>query len=140
MGCCTYAWARRRSHTQFNAQCLLLIARVPYEAALSDVLDAVSACMGAGSPWFIRTPAAENLSEHAWLQGRLIPGSNLASVPFIDELRAKMRTSGGKEDGLPDECFTRLRGALFVGPSWSVTRNKLKLRYVVHPPPPPLGI
>lgn len=64
------------------------------------------------------------------LQGRLIPGTSVASVPFIDELRTKMLTSGWKEDGVPDECFKRLRGALFVGPSWSVTRNKLKLRYV----------
>jgi hypothetical protein len=64
------------------------------------------------------------------VQGRLIPGTSVASVPFIDELRLKMLTSGRKEDGVPDECFKRLRGALFVGPSWNVTRNKLKLRYV----------
>ena len=67
-------------------------------------------------------------TNHWCVQGRLIPASNLASVPFIDELRTKMRVCGGKEDGVPDDCFTRLRGALFVGPSWSVTRNKLKLR------------
>lgn len=58
------------------------------------------------------------------VQGRLIPGSSVASLPFIDAVRGK---AGGK-DALPDEVFGRLRGALFLGPSWAVTRNKLKLR------------
>lgn len=61
------------------------------------------------------------------VQGRLIPGTSVASVPFIDEVRSKMLTAW-KQEGIPDECFRRLRGALFVGPSWTVTRNKLKLR------------
>eukprot|EP00892_Ulva_mutabilis_P012666 jgi/Ulvmu1/9772/UM056_0012.1 len=61
-------------------------------------------------------------------QGRLIPGTSVASIPFLDALRAKMAAAVGRPDNLPDECFTRLRGALFLGPSWTVTRNKLKLR------------
>ena len=62
------------------------------------------------------------------LQGRLIPGTSVASVPFLDTLRAKAAAAAGRQDSIPDECFTRLRGALFLGPSWTVTRNKLKLR------------
>ena len=58
------------------------------------------------------------------MQGRLIPGTSLASLPFIDALRT--RTPG--REPLPEECFKRLRGALFLGPSWTVTRNKLKMR------------
>ena len=58
-------------------------------------------------------------------QGRLIPGSSVASLPFIDAVRGK---AGNGKDALPDEVFGRLRGALFLGPSWAVTRNKLKLR------------
>ena len=60
-------------------------------------------------------------------QGRLIPGTSVASLPFLDAVRAKAASAAGK-DALPDECFARLRGALFLGPSWTVTRNKLKLR------------
>ena len=60
------------------------------------------------------------------LQGRLIPGTSVATLPFIDALRAKAAV--GKE-ALPEECFHRLRGALFLGPSWMVTRNKLKVRH-----------
>lgn len=32
------------------------------------------------------------------------------------------------KDVIPDECFLRLRGALFFGPSFLVTRNKLTFR------------
>ena len=59
-------------------------------------------------------------------QSRLIPGERVASVPFIDAVR------GGRQakdrDQLPDECFRRLRGALFFGPGFRVTRNKLTFR------------
>jgi hypothetical protein len=66
-------------------------------------------------------------SQHAYeLQGRLVPGTSVASLPFIDTIRSKATTVG--KDALPDECFARLRGALFLGPSWTVTRNKLKVR------------
>ena len=36
--------------------------------------------------------------------------------------------SAGQKDQLPDECFRRLRGMLFFGPSFRVTRNKLSFR------------
>lgn len=32
------------------------------------------------------------------------------------------------KDVIPDECFLRLRGALFFGPGFLVTRNKLTFR------------
>ena len=41
-------------------------------------------------------------------------------------MRAK-RTAAGR-DALPDEAFGRVRGALFFGPGWRVTRNKLTFR------------
>ena len=62
------------------------------------------------------------------MQGRLIPGTSVASLPFLEALRGK--ASAAALDALPDECFGRLRGALFLGPSWTVTRNKLKVRCV----------
>ncbi|EFJ52379.1 hypothetical protein VOLCADRAFT_86759 [Volvox carteri f. nagariensis] len=64
----------------------------------------------------------------AFWQGRLIPGSGLESLPFIDALRSKMRGSSSGKDYLPDEVFGRIRGALFFGPAWRVTRNKLTFR------------
>ncbi len=36
-------------------------------------------------------------------------------------------TPAGK-DAVPDDVFRRLRGALFFGPGWRVTRNKLMFR------------
>ena len=41
-------------------------------------------------------------------------------------MRAK-RTSAAR-DALPDEAFLRLRGTLFFGPAFLVTRNKLTFR------------
>lgn len=41
-------------------------------------------------------------------------------------VRLKRRSSG--KDALPDEVFLRLRGALFFGPGFLVTRNKLNFR------------
>ncbi len=35
---------------------------------------------------------------------------------------------GALRDKLPDEVFLRLRGALFFGPGFKVTRNKLNFR------------
>ncbi|GFR47073.1 hypothetical protein Agub_g8760, partial [Astrephomene gubernaculifera] len=61
-------------------------------------------------------------------QGRLIPGSGVESLPFIDGLRTKMRSSTSGKDYLPDDVFGRIRGALFFGPAWRVTRNKLTFR------------
>ncbi|GLI61005.1 hypothetical protein VaNZ11_003267, partial [Volvox africanus] len=61
-------------------------------------------------------------------QGRLIPGSGLDSLPIIEALRTKMRGSSSGKDYLPDEVFRRIRGALFFGPAWRVTRNKLTFR------------
>lgn len=48
------------------------------------------------------------------------------SVPPIDAVRAKR--SAAARDLLPDEVFGRVRGALFFGPGWRVTRNKLMFR------------
>lgn len=102
------------------------------------------------------------LFETFW-QGRLIPGSGLDSVPFIEAVRAKLRGSASGKDYVPDEVFRRIRwvgmgncedhacavrscllpscpippewctdnphrGALFFGPAWRVTRNKLTFR------------
>ncbi|GIL94923.1 hypothetical protein Vretimale_1033 [Volvox reticuliferus] len=61
-------------------------------------------------------------------QGRLIPGSGLDSLPFIEALRTKLRGSSSGKDYLPDDVFGRIRGALFFGPAWRVTRNKLTFR------------
>lgn len=41
-------------------------------------------------------------------------------------MRAKR--SAASRDALPDEAFLRLRGALFFGPGFKVTRNKLLFR------------
>ncbi|KAK9800826.1 hypothetical protein WJX73_002958 [Symbiochloris irregularis] len=65
------------------------------------------------------------LLECFW-QGRLIPGSRVESLPFIEAVRLKRRS--GVKDALPDEVFLRLRGALFFGPGFLVTRNKLNFR------------
>ncbi|KAI8466921.1 MAG: hypothetical protein J3K34DRAFT_524164 [Monoraphidium minutum] len=62
----------------------------------------------------------------AFWQGRLIPGACVPSLPFLDTVRLK-RTAAAK-DLLPDEAFGRVRGALFFGPGWRVTRNKLMFR------------
>lgn len=58
----------------------------------------------------------------AFWQGRLIPSAQVESLPFLDDIRRK-RTAASK-DSLPDEVFGRLRGALFFGPGFRVTRNK----------------
>ena len=62
----------------------------------------------------------------AFWQGRLIPGARIDTLPFIEAVRQK-RTAQAK-DVLPDEAFRRLRGALFFGPGFRVTRNKLLFR------------
>ena len=59
-------------------------------------------------------------------QGRLVPESGLASLPFIDEVRDKRNEK--VRDVLPDEAFLRIRGFLFFGPRFKVTRNKLSFR------------
>lgn len=42
-------------------------------------------------------------------QGRLIPGSGLDTLPFIEALKAKMRSSSTCKDYLPDDVFGRIR-------------------------------
>lgn len=37
----------------------------------------------------------------------------------------KAKRSAARKDTLPDEAFLRLKGALFCGPGFKVTRNKL---------------
>ena len=59
-------------------------------------------------------------------QGRLIPGARVDTLPFIDAVAA--RRGGGARDALPDDAFARVRGALFFGPGFRVTRNKLTFR------------
>lgn len=58
----------------------------------------------------------------AFWQGRLIPGARIETLPFIEAIRQKR--SAQAKDNLPDEVFARLRGALFFGPTFKVTRNK----------------
>lgn len=41
---------------------------------------------------------------------------------------ARSKRAGPARDKLPDEVFLRLRGALFFGPGFKVTRNKLTFR------------
>lgn len=48
------------------------------------------------------------------------------SLPFIEAVRTKRNAAG--KDVLPDAAFLRLRGALFFGPGFRVTRNKLTFR------------
>ncbi|PRW58303.1 Structural maintenance of chromosomes flexible hinge domain-containing 1 [Chlorella sorokiniana] len=62
----------------------------------------------------------------AFWQGRLIPGARIDTLPFVEAVRQK-RTAQAK-DVIPDEAFRRLRGALFFGPAFRVTRNKLLFR------------
>lgn len=59
-------------------------------------------------------------------QGRLIPGARIETLPFVEAIRAKR--SAAARDILPDEVFCRIRGALFFGPEFLVTRNKLSFR------------
>ena len=40
----------------------------------------------------------------------------------------RLKRKAGARDALPDEAFLRLRGALFFGPGFLVTRNKLTFR------------
>ena len=42
--------------------------------------------------------------------------------------RANKGRSAARKDALPDEVFLRLKGALFFGPGFKVTRNKLLFR------------
>jgi hypothetical protein len=39
----------------------------------------------------------------------------------------RKRSTAGRDE-LPEEVFTRLRGVLFFGPEFGVTRNKLTFR------------
>ncbi|KAK3267358.1 hypothetical protein CYMTET_24075 [Cymbomonas tetramitiformis] len=79
-------------------------------------------------------PGPGALFQTFW-QGRLIPETAVASLPFIHAVagvarggaRGAGRTAAAR-DVLPDECFARLRGLLFFGPSFKVTRNKLSFR------------
>lgn len=63
---------------------------------------------------------------HAFWQGRLIPGARVDSLPFIEAVRSKRGAQG--KDSIPDEVFRRVRGSLFFGPTFKVTRNKLLFR------------
>eukprot|EP00198_Chlamydomonas_reinhardtii_P012225 XP_001701562.1 predicted protein [Chlamydomonas reinhardtii] len=94
------------------------------QRALLDLLDCEDGA-DAGGDGEARSTAP--LFETFW-QGRLIPGSGLDSVPFIEAVRAKLRGSASGKDYVPDEVFRRIRGALFFGPAWRVTRNKLTFR------------
>ncbi|KAL3158051.1 hypothetical protein ABBQ32_011660 [Trebouxia sp. C0010 RCD-2024] len=86
-------------------------------------------CVGAGGD---SNAAARALLQascpmfEAFWQGRLIPGARIDSLPFVEMVRAK-RTAASK-DTLPDEVFMRIRGALFFGAGFKVTRNKLLFR------------
>jgi hypothetical protein len=80
--------------------------------------------------------SAVPLFEAFW-QGRLIPETRVQSVPFVRKVMVSdavgsAKRSGRAQDVLPDECFNRLRGMLFFGPSFRVTRNKLSFRDDLH--------
>ncbi|KAL4443930.1 hypothetical protein ABPG75_011667 [Micractinium tetrahymenae] len=62
----------------------------------------------------------------AFWQGRLIPGARIDTLPFVEAVRSKRNAQA--KDAIPDEAFRRLRGALFFGPAFRVTRNKLLFR------------
>ena len=81
----------------------------------ADAEDAAAAAAAARAPAF-----------EAFWQGRLIPGARIESLPFIEAVRC--RRSASARDALPDAVFARLRGALFFGPDFLVTRNKLTFR------------
>lgn len=55
-------------------------------------------------------------------QGRLIPDSRISTLGFVEAVRRKRNATS--KDALPDEVFRRLRGTLFFGPAFHVTRNK----------------
>jgi hypothetical protein len=55
-------------------------------------------------------------------QGRLIPDSRISTLGFVEGVRRKRNAIS--KDTLPDEAFCRLRGTLFFGPAFHVTRNK----------------
>ena len=40
----------------------------------------------------------------------------------------RLNRRAGAKDAIPDEAFLRIRGSLFFGPSFLVTRNKLTFR------------
>lgn len=50
----------------------------------------------------------------------------MSLTAHMQAVRQKRGAAG--RDALPDEVFGRLRGALFLGPSFQVTRNKLLFR------------
>ena len=62
------------------------------------------------------TPVTDNSCIVACLQLRRV----------LQAVRAKR--SAASKDTLPDEVFHRIRGALFFGPGFKVTRNKLLFR------------
>ena len=97
----------------------------PTDADNDDADDAaVAAAANAAALARLRGPCLE-----AFWQGRLIPGARVESLPFVDAVRARAgRAGGAARDAVPDEVFGRLRGALFFGPAWLVTRNKLTFR------------
>ena len=82
-------------------------------------------------------PATTVALFEAFWQGRLIPETRVQSVPFVRKVMVSdavgsAKRSGRAQDVLPDECFNRLRGMLFFGPSFRVTRNKLSFRDDLH--------
>eukprot|EP00775_Hariotina_reticulata_P002831 gene2831-3124_t len=85
------------------------------QADLDEEQDAGYAALLAACPTF-----------EAFWQGRLIPGACVDSLPFIRSIQA--RRNAAAKDKLPDEVFSRIRGALFFGPGFRVTRNKLTFR------------
>eukprot|EP00873_Tetraselmis_striata_P016358 jgi/Tetstr1/436622/TSEL_025418.t1 len=102
--------------TQGKAQCSQAAPLLPAECVDGDE--------GADEDGAARRRVGPVLS--TFWQGRLIPATRIESLPFIEATRAKR--SAAARDILPDEVFSRLRGALFFGPNFLVTRNKLNFR------------
>ena len=55
-------------------------------------------------------------------------GGIISTKRALCQQAVRDRRAGAAKDRLPDEVFLRLRGSLFFGPSFLVTRNKLTFR------------
>jgi hypothetical protein len=73
----------------------------------------------------VRPPAASPGALRAAL--RTAAATITSQSPLLPLLPRLLRRRAGK-DAVPDDVFRRLRGALFFGPGWRVTRNKLMFR------------
>lgn len=69
------------------------------------------------------TLASSSSSHHQESDGAIPRANTLSALQAV-----RMKRSSSTRDVLPDEAFMRLRGTLFFGPAFQVTRNKLTFR------------